>query len=389
MFASRTEWKLTPNRLSEQLETRRRAGLPILDLTESNPTRCGFHCPLDQLFPALTVPESLVYEPSAKGLPQAREAVATYHAEKGLSIDPEQIFLTASTSEAYSFLFRLLANPGDHLLAPRPSYPLFDFLATINDVQLDSYPLTYHAGWRIDLDALRELVTPQTKALLVVHPNNPTGSFLQRDELGALAELCCAHDLAIISDEVFADYPFAPNPNRVDSVARTSGVLTFALGGISKLLGLPQMKLAWICASGPAHILHDALARLEIIADTYLSVNTPVQRALPRWLTLRDALTQQILTRVLANRQYLLQRTQPPHPCQCLDAEGGWYAVLRVPRTRTEEELTLELLDTEGVLVHPGYFFDFDADGYVVVSLLPPSEIFQEGVEKLLRHSAE
>jgi len=388
MLASRTQWKLPPNRLTEMLQARRRAGLPIIDLTESNPTRCGIQYPADDILAALSAPESLIYEPSAKGLLPAREAVVAYYAEKGVTVDPEQILLTASTSEAYSFLFRLLANPGDRVLVPRPSYPLFDFLATLNDVALDAYPLTYSAHWRVDLAALRELVTPRTRAVLVVNPNNPTGSFLQRDELTDMIELCRAHGLALVSDEVFADYPFAPNPDHVVSVAETSDVLTFALGGISKLLGLPQMKLAWICATGPAEALNDALARLEIIADTYLSVNTPVQRALPRWLALRDKLTEQILTRVLTNRHYLVDRTRPPHACQCLEAEGGWYAVVRVPRTRSEEELVLELLDQDSVLVHPGYFFDFDVEGYLVVSLLPPPEVFREGIGKILKRSA-
>jgi aspartate/methionine/tyrosine aminotransferase len=272
------------------------------------------------------------------------------------------------------------------VLGPRPSYPLFDFLATLNDVQLEAYPLRYSAGWHVDFAALRELITSRTRAILVVNPNNPTGSFLHHDELAEMFELCNQRELALISDEVFADYPFAPNLDRVVSVAGSSDALTFALGGISKLLGLPQMKLAWICASGPAQVLNEALARLEVIADTYLSVNTPGQRALPRWMALREKLTQPILARVLANRQYLVDRTRPLQACQCLDAEGGWYAVVRVPRTRREEELVLELLDQDGVLVHPGYFFDFDAEAYVVVSLLPPPEVFQEGIEKVLRH---
>jgi hypothetical protein len=388
MFSSRTQWTLTPNRLTEMLQARRRAGLPIVDLTESNPTRCGFQYPADEIFAALTTPESLIYEPSAKGLLPAREAVAADYAERSVLIDPERIFLTASTSEAYSFLFRLLANPGDRVLAPRPSYPLFDFLAALNDVEFDAYPLTYNAGWHVDLATLRELITPRTRAVLVVNPNNPTGSFLQRDELGEMLELCRAHDLALISDEVFADYTFAPNPHRVVTLAGTSDALTFALGGISKRLGLPQMKLAWIVAGGPAAVLNEAVARLEVIADTYLSVNTPVQRALPRWLALRAKLTQQILTRVLANRQYLVDRTRSPHACQCLEAEGGWYAIVRVPQTRSEEELVLELLDQDGVLVHPGYFFDFETEAYVVVSLLPPPEAFQAGIEKLLNRES-
>jgi hypothetical protein len=366
------------------LQTRRRAGLPIIDLTESNPTRCGFHYP-DEILSALMTPDSLLYEPSPKGLLSAREAVAAYYAEKDVTADPEHILLTASTSEAYSFLFRLLADHGDRVLVPRPSYPLFDFLATINDVKLDAYPLVYSGRWHVDLAALREAITPRTRAILVVNPNNPTGSCLQRYERAEIVDLCRLHDLALISDEVFADYPFTQNPNGVVTMAGISEALTFALGGVSKLLGLPQMKLAWVCASGPADLLSDALTRLDVIADTYLSVNTPVQRALPQWMAQRHQITEQILNRVLANRRYLLDRLRPPHVCECLEADGGWYAVIRVPRTRSEEELILELLDQDGVLIHPGYFFDFASEGYVVASLLPLPDVFRAGLEKMLK----
>lgn len=388
MFARRTQWTLTPNRLTERLQARQRAGLPILDLTQSNPTRCGLEYPAAELLASLAAPENLSYEPSPKGLLPAREAVAAYYADKGRTIDPEHILLTASTSEAYTFLFRLLADPRDSVLVPRPSYPLFDFLVTLNDLHLQTYPLRYSAGWHIDLAALRRLITGRTKAILVVNPNNPTGSFLHHDELAELIELCGHYELALICDEVFADYPLAPPSDRVVSVAGSSDALTFTLGGLSKLLGLPQMKLAWICVGGPAQILDQALARLEVIADTYLSVNTPVQRALPRWLTLREQLTQSILTRILVNWQDLVDQTRPPQACECLKAEGGWYAVIRVPRTRSEEELVLQLLDQDGVLVHPGYFFDFDEEAYVIVSLLPPPDVFHEGIRRLLKRAA-
>lgn len=388
MWASRTEWRLTPNKLSQQLELRRRAGLPILDLTESNPTRCGFFYS-DDLLSVLAGPQNLVYEPSPKGLPAARQAVAAYYAGKGVAADPEHIVLTASTSEAYSFLFRLLANPGDRVLVPRPSYPLLDFLAAINDVELAAYPLLYSGGWHIDLTDLQRLITARTRAIVVVNPNNPTGSWLQHQELSELIAVCHGHDLALICDEVFADYPFSANPTRVATVAGTTDVLMFALGGISKLLGLPQMKLAWLCASGPAGPLREALARLEVIADTYLSVNTPVQWALPHWMAQRAQLSQQILNRVLANRQYLLDRLTRASVCECLRAEGGWYAVLRVPCTRPEEELVLTLLERDGVLIHPGYFFDFASEGYLVASLLPPPDVFQAGTQKVLDRVAD
>lgn len=383
MWASRTDWKLTPNTLSQQLEARRRAGLPILDLTESNPTRCGLSYP-DDILSVLGTPESLVYEPSPKGMLPARQAVAAYYASKGVSVDPDQIILTASTSEAYSFLFRLLANPGDCVLVPRPSYPLLDFLATINDVELVAYPLVYSGQWHIDLTDIHRLITARTRAIVVVSPNNPTGSWLHRQELSELVAACRAHGLALICDEVFADYPFSTNADRVVTMVGATDVLAFALGGISKLLGLPQMKLAWLCASGPAGLLDEALARLEVIADTYLSVNTPVQHALPRWMAQRVRLSQPILSRVLVNRQYLLNRLKATSRCECLDAEGGWYAVIRVPCTYPEEELVLTLLEQDGVLIHPGYFFDFAADGYLVASLLPPPDVFEAGIEKIL-----
>lgn len=389
MFSQRTRWSLQPNRLTERLAMRRRMGRPILDLTESNPTRCRIALPTEETLEAWRAPENLVYEPSPKGLPAAREAVAAFYAEKGVNIHPERIVLTASTSEAYSFLFRLLTDPGDAILVPRPSYPLFEFLAALNDVQLSPYPLRYEPGWRIDIVALGQAITPRTRALIVVNPNNPTGSFIHENERAALIELCRRHQLALISDEVFAEYAFAPQPDSVSSLAGTRDVLTFVLGGISKLLGLPQMKLAWIIASGPEGMVSEALQRLEIIADTYLSVNTPVQRALPRWLKRRDQWTRPIFDRVRANWHYLVEHVRPPHACQCLEAEGGWYGVLRIPRTRSEEEWALDLLERDDVLVHPGYFFDFQTEAHLVVSLLPPPEIFREGIERVRRRCAD
>lgn len=386
MFSSRTRWELSPNQLSLRLEKRRRAGLPILDLTESNPTGCEISYPSDEILAALSSPGSLIYEPSPKGLLEARVAIARYYAERGAKVDPEQIIMTASTSEAYAFIFRLLANPQDRIVVPRPSYPLIDFLATLNDVHIDPYPLRYERGWRIDFGTLAGSVSDRSRAILLVNPNNPTGSFLQRGERDSLVEFCRVRELAIVSDEVFADYAFVPNRDRVETMAGTREALTFALGGISKLLGLPQMKLAWICASGPVDLLNRALGRLEVIADTYLSVNTPAQRALPRWLALCDELTQQIRTRVLMNRRYLIDPSQASPVYTCLDAEGGWYSVLRIPEIESEERLVLELLDSEGVLVHPGYFYDFDTDGYLVVSLLPPTPIFQCGIDRMLMH---
>lgn len=384
MFTARTKWNLSPNELSIRLGQRRQAGLPIIDLTESNPTRCQFQYAKEEILAALSGPCSLSYAPQPKGDLPARHAVTRYYVEKGIRIDPEQVILTASTSEAYSFLFRLLADPDDTVLVPRPSYPLFDFLAALNDVRLEPYPLVYDTSWRIDLEALQAAITPRSRALLVVHPNNPTGSFLHSEDIPTLMTLCRRHDLAIISDEVFSDYVFKRSAQSIASLAGISEVLVFALNGLSKLVGLPQLKLSWICANGPETLLQDALRRLEVIADTYLSVNTPVQCALPSLLAGRHAIQNQILTRVRSNRDYLLNKLGQTSPCQCLEVEGGWYAVLRVPRTHSEEEWALEMLDKDGVLVHPGYFFDFESEGYLVIGLLPPGEIFREGVERIL-----
>ncbi|MBI1746259.1 MAG: pyridoxal phosphate-dependent aminotransferase [Acidobacteria bacterium] len=384
MFSTRTQWNLTPNSLAVRLAERRRAGLPILDLTESNPTRCGLNYPAGDIVSALTCPQSLMYEPHPKGHPLARQAIVDYYAERHIAIDPSQLILTASTSEAYSYLFRLLVNPGERVLVPRPSYPLFDFLATLSDVGLDSYTLTYDQGWRLDHGSLASILSPLHRAILVVNPNNPTGSFLSQEDRAFLVETCRRNQLALISDEVFSDYGYQPNPCRVETLAGDQNILTFSMNGVSKLLGLPQMKLGWICGSGPPSLIKEALDRLEIIADTYLSVNTPVQVALPAWLAKRGRFQTPILDRLRANREFLLAKMTLSQLCRCLDAEGGWYAVLRVPRTRTEEEWILELLNQEGVLVHPGYFFDFVTEGFLVISLLPPAEIFQTAVSRML-----
>lgn len=382
MFSARTNWELEPNRLSRLVAERRRAGSPIIDLTESNPTRCGFDYPAE-ILGALASPDNLIYEPSPKGLPEARRAIADYYARKGRAADPEKIIITASTSEAYSFLFRLLAGPGERVLAPRPSYPLLDFLASLNDIELDFFPLIYDRGWRIDLDRLSSAARPETRAMVLINPNNPTGSFIKRDELGAIFELCAERQIALISDEVFADYAFTVSEGIVPTIAFSTEALTFALGGVSKLLGLPQMKLAWIAAGGPGRLLEEALERLEVISDTYLSANTPAQRALPTWLQLRDQIAGQILSRARTNYSYLGEAARGR--AERFEAEGGWYAALKLASVTDDEEFAIELLRREGVLVHPGYFFGFDEDGIVVMSLLPRAEVFREGVDRLMK----
>lgn len=401
MFSRRTEWHLTVNRLTQKLRERQQAGLPVWDLTESNPTRCHFVYPSD-LLTSLTDAACYSYEPHPKGLATARQALVDYYADKGVSLDGEGLLLTASTSEAYSFLFRLLMNPGERLLVPRPSYPLLDFLADLNDIQLDAYPLIYDSRWSIDLDRLADTIRPDTRALVLINPNNPTGSVITQKERDAIVELCHGHNLALISDEVFGDYLFPPtvptgsvfgqsderDDHRVPTLAGMSEVLTFTISGISKVLGLPQMKLAWIVVSGPSHLAEDALSRLEIISDTYLSVSTPVQHALPKWLARRTALTDQIRHRLIANRTLLAEAVSVRSAIRLLAADGGWYAVLQLPGVKDEEEFALNLLNSDGVLVHPGYFFDFAEPGYVVISLLQTQEIFQTGIGKLIERVA-
>ncbi len=384
MFSSRTNWSLTPNRLSELLRRRRARGLPILDLTESNPTRCGFALDAEEILAPLHNPRALTYEPDPHGLRTAREAVAEYYTERGVDLDPDQIFLTASTSEAYSFVFRLLANPGDKILAPQPSYPLFDFLGGLNDVEVIPYPLVYDDGWQVDLQALAARWESRTRAVLVVHPNNPTGSYLHQRELDRMIEICRQNQAAIIADEVFADYGFGANVDRVATHAQNSGALTFTLSGLSKISALPQMKLGWIVVNGPPELRGQALARLEVIADTYLSVSTPVALAAPTWLAQRRGIQSQILDRVQANLRKLDELLTPGLPVSRLKVEGGWYAILRVPSTRSDEDWVAELLAQEGISVHPGHFYDFPSEGFLVLSLLPAREVFEDAMGKVI-----
>ena len=388
MFASRTNWQLTPNRLSREIEELRRKGLPLLDLTESNPTRCGFVFDKQGILNALANPQALSYTPDPRGLLVARQAVAGYYAERGITLDPRQIFLTTSTSEAYSYVFRLLADPGDAILAPQPSYPLFDFLAGLNDVRIIPYPLIYDQGWQIDLAMLERRLEARARAILVVHPNNPTGSFVRRRELAELLAFCQRKDMALVADEVFRDYSLAVDPQRVVSHAVVTEALTFTLSGLSKISALPQMKLAWVVVNGPARLLPGCLARLEIIADTYLSLSAPLALALPALLETRRALQPQVRERVGSNLHLLDERLGVNQPVSRLEVEGGWYAALRLPSIRTDEEWALELACKDNVLVHPGHFFDFGREGHLVISLLPEREVFEEGLTRILNRVA-
>jgi aspartate/methionine/tyrosine aminotransferase len=381
-FSARTRWDRTANRLSRILDEQRRSGAPVLDLTESNPTRAGFMAPAD-LLAALATPASALYEPQPAGLESARRAVAADYARRGISVEPSRILLTASTSEAYAHLFKLLCDPGDAVLVPRPSYPLFDFLATLESVEVHRYPLRWDGEWHLSVAALAEAVTPRTRAVVVVHPNNPTGSYLKRDEAHGLLALCAERGLALVADEVFADYALRDDPRRASSAAEEGPALAFALGGLSKSCALPQLKLGWIVASGPRRLRDEALARLEIVADTYLSVSTPVQHAAPAILARLPELQRPIAER-LGHHRDLVRARVAGSAATLLEAEGGWYATLRVPATVSEEERTCRLLEAHGVLVHPGFFFDFENEAFLVLSLLPPTETFSAGLDRIL-----
>ena len=382
MFAKRTNWNLAPNRLSEALTVYRAAGKPLKDLSVSNPTECGFEYDCSAILNALSNPATLSYEPNPRGLESARRAVAGYYAERKDEVSIEDIFLTTSTSEAYSYVFRTLCNPGDELAIPSPSYPLFDFLADIQDVSLVRYPLLYDHGWQIDFHALEQAITPRTRGVIVVHPNNPTGHFAKHAEIAKLNSICAAREMAIIADEVFLDFTLEENPPA--SFAANRGALTFTLSGLSKISGLPQMKAAWLIVSGPQQWKSEALAHLEVIADTYLSVNAPVQLAIPRFLEQRHAFRKQVISRVRRNLAELDRQLAAQKASSRLTVEGGWCVVLRVPATRSDEDLAIELLTTQGVSVHPGHFYEFASDGYLVVSLITPERIFAEGTSRLL-----
>jgi aspartate/methionine/tyrosine aminotransferase len=355
----------------------------VLDLTMSNPTRCELQYDEQAILSALANPATLDYTPEPKGLLKARRAIAEYYsALTGAAPNPERILLTTSTSEAYSFVFRLLCDGGDELLVPAPSYPLFEFLADLQDVRMTSYPLFYDHGWHVDLHALKQAVSERTRALLVVHPNNPTGSYLKPPEVEALNTICAARELAIVADEVFLDY--ACGGARPASFVTNHVALTFTLSGLSKVSALPQMKVAWIVVGGPAELAREATARLEVIADTYLSMNTPVQLAIPSLLQQRHDVQRQLLARVKGNLAEL-DRQLAAYPAYCrLQIEGGWYAVLRVPATQSDEELAISVLEKHGVLVHPGHFYDFAQDGFLVLSLITREWEFAEGVKRVL-----
>jgi alanine-synthesizing transaminase len=409
MFSRRTEWKLEPNRFTLAHREMLRGSREILDLTISNPTRAGIEYDQAAILNALRSPKALDYDPQPKGLLSARQAVAEYYA--GVShpstgsgqarlkggpakhdVDPEALVLTTGTSEGYSYVFRLLCNPEDEVLVPKPSYPLFDFLAELQDVKLAGYPLIYDHGWQIDWPSLENAVGERTRAIVVVNPNNPTGSYVTAGERARLNELCARHGLALIADEVFLDYAHdLSRPSRnakaeaeLKSFVTNQAALTFTLSGLSKISALPQMKLAWIAVSGTEEEANAALERLEVIADTYLSLSAPVQLAAAMLLEQKNKIQPQLMQRVRANLAELDRQLAGQKGCARLEVEGGWYAVLRVPATRSDEDQAIEILERTSVLVHPGHFYDFPRDGYLVLSLIAREEEFREGITRLL-----
>lgn len=387
MFSSRVPADLEPNLVGRLLARLRTVRAEIIDLTESNPTEVGLTIP-DGLLQSLSYRESYRYQPQPLGLTVARKAVVEHLATYDLTVTRDCVVLTAGTSEGYGHLFKLLCDPGDAVMVPRPSYPLFDYLTRLEGVRAVPYQLDYQGRWHVDVNDLQRRLTPRTRAILMVNPNNPTGSFVSADEFDFVTNLCRKYNLALIVDEVFVTYPMDTRAMRMSVLSRTPEVLTFSLGGLSKAVGLPQIKLGWITVGGPSVIVKRALSRLELICDTYLSVGTPGQIASPQLFGVGVVVADQIRTRLRANYGKLRQLVSGYQSVQLLAIDGGWYAVLQVPTTQSEEELVLVLLERDRVLAHPGYFFDFPREAFLIISLLQKPHIFELGVKKLLARVA-
>ncbi len=387
-FSKRTNWQFGSNPVILSLEKLRENKTPLIDLTESNPTHCGYRYPGKDILNALVDDRNLLYQPLPEGMVDARKVIQKYYQNKGVEVALENIILTSSTSEAYSFLFKLLTDAGDSVLFPEPSYPLFESLVDLHDIQMDRYVLNYDQQWAIDFDSLNDL-NSKTKAIVLVNPNNPTGSFIKENDLRELNKICKKENLTIVSDEVFWDFGFEGNSSEKVSLVNNEEVLTFVLGGISKTLALPQMKLAWIIVSGPTDVVRQALNRLEIIADIYLSVSTPIQNALDKWFKVKEDIQIQIRERVRENWSIIQSLSGDMSCCQVLPTEGGWYAVLEIHKPCDEEKLVITLLEKDHVFVHPGYFFDFKREAFLVISLLPTAEVIKEGFKRILRRLDE
>ena len=372
MFTDRTNWNSKSNRVAQKAAELRRSGFRLLDLTQSNPTRCGFRYPDTLILDPLMRVDTLVHHPAPKGLAEPREAIAAYYRNQEHEIDASRINIVSGTSEAYNYLFRLLLEPGESILVPSPSYPLLDFIAQLNDVALKTYPLHYDDRWWVDIDALRNAADETTRAIVIINPNNPTGSFVGRGEMQEILSSARENQMALIVDEVFYDYQLC-DETPLSAIAIDS-VLTFTLNGISKTLGLPQMKLSWVIVGGPDDLVRSAGDRLDIIADTYLSVSTPIQLALTGWLDHKAEIQREILGRVHDNQSML----QSCDAFDTLNIEGGWSAIVRIPGFGGAEDFVLQLMEKDGVLVDPGSFYGFSSDNYVVISLLPTPSVFQK-----------
>lgn len=380
-FSKRTEWNTEENALTLAHRERVQAGLAVADLTASNPTRCGFQYAAD-LLAGLTNPQVWDYDPQPFGLLRAREAVCDYYADHGVAVSPDRVVLTTSTSEAYSFLFKLLCDQGDQIVVLQPGYPLFDFLTVLDDVQIKVVPLVYDHGWQIEPEGFRRAISPATRALVLVHPNNPTGHFTKAWEAEELAAICRERGIALIVDEVFLDYGF-DGVNAASFAAGLESVDVYVVSGLSKIAGLPQMKAAWILATGPD--AKPAMDRLEVIADTFLSMNAPVQGAIPAWISGRQEIQRQIRERVATNLAHLDGEIGGADTVRRLEVEGGWYVVLRIPVLQADELTVLELLNC-GVWVQPGYFFGMGESGWLVLSLLAPVEEFKTGLKEIVNY---
>jgi alanine-synthesizing transaminase len=383
-FSKRTPHDLSLNPISKVQES-----IPansLLDLTQSNPTQCGFEYPLD-LLKALASPLNLKYEPNSFGHPEARQAIASYLSSKGNEISPENILVASSTSEAYSYIFKLLADPGDSFLVPTPGYPLLDHLIRLEGVNLTPYSLKAEPYWPVDLENLKTTAQSQIKGLVIVNPHNPTGTFLNPNDQKAIGQLCQEKEWAYISDEVFADFAY---PGETIQRCIPQDVLSFRLGGISKSLGLPQLKLSWMILDGPPDLLVEARERLELITDTYLSVGTPVQLALNELFQFAPSFQQQLMERVLSNRAHLTETLKNMTGVKIWQAQGGWYALLEILKTGVKDEnLVIELLKKEQVFVQPGGFYDFEKGCFLVLSLLPEREVFREGISRMSKFLAK
>jgi alanine-synthesizing transaminase len=393
LASARLPWHIPENTLAARVRARR-LGADLLDLTESNPTRVGLPYPSEALRAAIGRADPAVHEPAPLGLPAARAAVAAEYAATGAGVDPARIVLTASSSESCAFLFKLLCDPGDAVLIPEPSYPLYDYLVRLEGAVPFPYRITFDGAWSLDLDSIERALADahergaRPRAIVIASPNNPTGSFTKRDEVARLAEVAARADLAIVADEVFAAYAAAPDPARVSPAALepalTASVPVFSLGGLSKSCGLPHLKLGWIVVGGPG--ADTMLAGLELVSDTYLSVGAPVQHALPDLFVLGAGIRAAIAARVAGNRRELVRALVAAPACTSLPAEAGWSAIVRVPAVRSDEAWAADLVTDAGVLVHPGYFFDLRGGTYLVVSLLPEPAVFAEAVRRMIGH---